>query len=413
MPHHTITSSSSKSLIYCHLLPSPLSHHSLFRTSSLCLTWSWSSWQSGGHPGWRKDSQDRSCDSQSPPTLAPAAPCEPQNCTSRGPLSVHCSWNIQNNLSETRGRKAITHPTREIRFLSLSEMCSLDSSACSWQTSLGRQCPVMVASTCFLSPPPPPDPSLFTLPPLSLLSLQLQAIRSPPQLERMKRARTRKATRVLVSHSQPSSTIPWSPGPTAVLALSRSRSGNSSAPALLPWRAAAALARKSLQLPPSQPPHSLASKYGWEIETNAFDRTGEIQLIKLGKYISQTERNTEVAAAATQSSLTTPSLLSSLCQYCPGGYFQPINNRSAHGYQYNFVEWVWDIFWLIYKWLESRPGTKVKLRIFKTDTNVKEPIQSFTKAGMGWSSGGRGWTWSKFGNYHLKVDVWVFEDTVQ
>ena len=110
-------------------------------------------------------------------------------------------------------QKALTHPTREIRFLSLSEMCSLDSSECSWQTSLGRQWPVMVASTCFLSPPPPaPDPtpaaapSLFTLP---LLSLQLQAIRSAPQLERMKRARTRKAMRVLVSN-HPSSTIPCS-----------------------------------------------------------------------------------------------------------------------------------------------------------------------------------------------------------
>ena len=31
----------------------------------------------------------------------------------------------------TSGAKALTHPTREIRFLSLSEMCSLDSSECS------------------------------------------------------------------------------------------------------------------------------------------------------------------------------------------------------------------------------------------------------------------------------------------
>ena len=41
-----------------------------------------------------------------------------------------------------------SHPTRAMRFLSLSEMCSLVSRECSWQTSLGRQKPVMVASTC-------------------------------------------------------------------------------------------------------------------------------------------------------------------------------------------------------------------------------------------------------------------------
>ena len=100
---------------------------------------------------------------------------------------------------------------------------------------------------------------------------------------------------------------------------------------------------------------------------------------------------------ATQSSLTTPTLLSSLCQSL-GIAMTDISNGSIRDVSTDTntilstgVERYILINIQIIGVLSC--GAKVKLCMLKTDTNVKEVIHSFTKAGMGWSSGGRGWTW--------------------